>query len=104
MLRRAPATEPGIVGRVEDEIRAVGPVDHFAREDDLVTYLQTDLAPGAGQLDGLRARPVGGVALARRELRETDRRQNRSHRQILAVRNEMGLVVAAEDMTRRIQR
>jgi hypothetical protein len=44
MLRRAPAPEPGIVGRIEEEGRPVLPVDHFAREDDLVAELEADLA------------------------------------------------------------
>ena len=45
VLRRAPAAEPGVVGRVEDEVGAVAPVDDLAGEDDLVAELEADLAP-----------------------------------------------------------
>src|SRR5207253_7834346 len=45
MLRRAPASEPRIVRRVEDEIRPVPAVHDLARKDDFVAKLEPDLAP-----------------------------------------------------------
>ena len=51
VLRRAPGTEPGVVGRVEDEVGPVAAVDDFAGEDDFVAQLEADLSP-AGQADG----------------------------------------------------
>src|SRR3546814_18513859 len=47
MLRRAPAAEPGVVRRVEDEIGAMVAVDDLARKDDLVANLQPRAAEGA---------------------------------------------------------
>src|SRR6185503_21339727 len=56
-----------------------------------------DLAPGTAEPDAARSRSRGEIEVARREPRQADRRQQRSHRQILAVRDEVRLVVAADD-------
>ena len=45
VLRRAPASEPGVVRWVEDEVGTIAPVHDLAREDDLVAQLEADLAP-----------------------------------------------------------
>src|SRR5437763_16707123 len=56
VLRRAPASKPGVVRRVEDKGGAVPFVDHMARENDLVTQLKPDLAPLAADIDRSRSR------------------------------------------------
>ena len=101
VLRRAPAAEPGVVRRVEDEVGPVAAVHNFAREDDLIAKLEADLAPIAGQLDRPRARAVDEVDIAGREPRQADRGEQRPHRQIFAVGDEVRLVVAAEDTAER---
>src|SRR3546814_13780805 len=47
MLRRAPAAEPGVVRRVEDEVGTMVAIDDLPRKNDLVTDLQADPAKGA---------------------------------------------------------
>ena len=74
-------------------------IDDLAREDDLVAQLEADLAP-AGQRNRARTRAGVEVDVAGREPRQADRRQQRPHRQIFAVRDEMRLVVAAERRAR----
>src|SRR3954451_16248721 len=69
MLRWAPAAEPGIVGRVEDELRPIALVYDVAREDDLVAKLKTDLAPRQPEVDRPRSRSRREVELARRKAR-----------------------------------
>src|SRR5205085_8267987 len=66
MLGRAPAAEPGVVRRIEDEVRPVAAVGDLAGENDLVAELEADLAP-AGDLDGARAGAGDEVDVARRE-------------------------------------
>src|SRR5690242_12100091 len=51
VLRRTPASEPGVIGRVEDEARPVLLVDDMAREDDFVAELEANLAPFAAEID-----------------------------------------------------
>src|SRR3954465_9815303 len=63
--RRAPAAEPGIVRRVEDEAWAVLLVDHLAGEDDFIAELETDLAPLAADIDRPRPGPRREVEVAR---------------------------------------
>src|SRR5689334_22995413 len=97
MLRRAPAPEPGVVRRVEDEAWAVPLVDHVAGEDDLVAEVEPDLPPLAAKVDRARARSWREVEIARRKARQADRGQQRPHRQIFTVRDEVRLIVAADD-------
>jgi len=51
VLGRAPAAEPGVVRRIEDEAGAVVLVDDVAGEDDLVAQLEADLAPFPAEID-----------------------------------------------------
>src|SRR6478672_6517790 len=44
VLRGAPAPEPGVVRRVEDESRAVLLIDYLPRKDDFVAKLEPDFA------------------------------------------------------------
>src|SRR4249919_2682220 len=67
VLRRTPASEPGVVRWIEDEGRAMLFVDHFAREDDLVAELEADLAPFAADVDGAWTRARCEVDVAGRE-------------------------------------
>ena len=99
MLRRTPGAEPGVVGRVEDEVRPVAAIDDLAGEDDLVAKLETDLAP-VRQGDGPRTRAGDEIHVAGCKPRQADCRQKRPHRQIFAVGDEMRLVVAAEQPAR----
>src|SRR6185369_4074443 len=104
MLRRAPAAEPGVVRRVEDEGRAVLPVDDMAGENDLVAELQSDLAPILAEPDRPRSRPGREIDVAGCEARQADGGEEGPHRQIFAVGHEMRLVVAAEDAALRTER
>src|SRR6185503_3191944 len=94
---RAPAAEPGVVRRVEDEIGTVAAIDHLAGKNDFVAQSEADLAP-AGKGEGARARARVEIDISRREPRQADRRQQRPHRQIFAVWHEVGLVVATDDL------
>ena len=79
--------------------RKAGPVpavDHLAREDDLVAELEADLADQR-QVERARARARIEIDVAGREARQAERREDRPHRQIFAIGDEMRLVVAAED-------
>ena len=76
-------------------------VDHIAGEDDLVAKLESDLAPFATDVDRARAGTGTEVEIAGREARQADRRKKRPHRQIFAVGDEVGLVVAADHLSAR---
>ena len=56
-------------------------IDHFAGEDDFVAELESDPAPQR-QADRPRPRSRREVGIARREPRQSDRGQQRAHRQI----------------------
>src|SRR5690606_31630755 len=77
MLRRAEASEPTVVRRVEDVIGPVTPIYDFARKHDLIANLH----PGAAELPEIkRARPRPGdeVDRARHQPRQTKRFQQRA--------------------------
>src|SRR6476661_4230526 len=80
VLRRPPAAEPGVVGRVEDEGRAVALVHHVAGEDDLVAELETHLAPLQAEVDRARAWPGSEVKVSGRKARDAERREQGPHR------------------------
>src|SRR3546814_11639110 len=76
MLRRAPAAEPGVVRRVEDEVGTMVAIDDLPRKNDLVTDLQADPAKGA-EVERARAGARPEIDVAGREPRQADRRKNR---------------------------
>ena len=100
MLRRAPGAEPGVVGGVEDEVGPVGAVDDLAGEDDLVADL--DARRGRSRAGRACAAPArsGNRGRPGASRRQADRRQERPHRQIFAIGDEMRLVVAADEPRR----
>src|SRR3546814_12613936 len=69
-------------------------IDHLARKYDLVAHLPADLAE-AGQRDVERPRPGAEIDVAGHQPRQPERPQDRSHRQIFAVRHQMRLVVTS---------
>ena len=71
-------------------------VDHFAREDDLIAKLHRPRAE-AGKSQRARAGAGLKVDVARHQPRQPDRGQQRAHRQILAIRDEVRLVIATDD-------
>jgi len=95
MLRRAPAPKPCVVGRIEDEVRAVRLVNHVAREDHFVTDLKADFPPFAAEIDRPWAWSACKVIFAWREPGDADRGHQAAHGQILAVGYQMRLVVTA---------
>ena len=84
-LRWAPAAEPAVVGRVEEEVGPVGAVDNLAGKNDLIADLHPDLAalaierqvevrgPGPGQKSSRPApaatRPMVRAASASADIR-----------------------------------
>ena len=96
MLRRAPAAEPGVVRGVEDEVGPVAPVDDLAGEDDLVAELEADLAPAAAARSCAGPGPAAKSRSPGRQPRQADRGEERPHRQIFAIGDEVRLVVAAD--------
>src|SRR4051812_8093243 len=97
MLRRAPTAKPGVVRWIENEVGAVLLVDHVAGKDHLVAKLKADLAPLAADVDRARAGTGIEVEFAGREARKAERRKQRPHWKIFAVRNQVCLVVATDD-------
>src|SRR4051812_44350021 len=85
MLRRPPAAKPGVIGRVEDERRAVLFVDNIARKDDFIAELQADLPPLAAEVERAWTGAGTEIEVARRQARQPNRRQQRTHRQVLSV-------------------
>ena len=69
MVRRSPGTEPAVVRGVEQVVRPVGAIYHFAGKDDLVTDLRTH-QPETGQIDTLRPRPRPEIEIARHQSRQ----------------------------------
>ena len=104
VLRRTPGAEPGVVRGIEDEVGPVVLVDHVAGEDDFVAKVEADLAPFAAEIDRSRSGAGREVEVAGREARQADGRQERPHRQIFAIGDEVRLVVAADDLAARRER
>jgi len=103
VLRRTPASEPRVVGGIEQESGAIPRLHHLAGKDDLVAKLKADLADDR-QLQGLRPRPGIEVDVAGRQSRQPERLQDAAHRQIFAIGDKMRLVVAREDAAAPVHR
>ena len=71
-------------------------VDDMAREDDFVAKLEPDLAPLPARSMVRGPGPAVKSTSPGRQPRQADRRQQRPHRQIFAVRDEVRLVVTAD--------
>ena len=103
MLRRTPAAEPAIVGRIEDVVRALGRIDHLAREHDLVADLHAGLAQRS-EIISARPRPRPEVQRARHQPRRAKRFEQPAQRQILAIRHQVRLGIARQDAAAPVDR
>ena len=86
--------KPGVVGKVEQPVRAVGPVDHLVGKDRLVAD-QRAHGRQARQPQGARPGPGGEVD---RPVRELGERQHPAETHVLAERHQMELVVGSDDI------
>src|SRR5215467_7244851 len=66
-------------------------------EDHFVAEVEADLAPFAPDIDRAGSRPRREIEVTGGKAREPDVGEKRAHWQIFAVRNKVGLIVAADD-------
>ena len=98
MLRRPPAPEPAIIGRVENELRPVCAIDNLTREHNLVAYLDACTAK-TPQLQRRRASARLVVNRAGNKSGKPDRFKDGTHRQIFAIGHKMRLGIIRKNVT-----